>query len=105
MSQAFEAQHQEIVRLPQERGFLAVVGDRKQSIYEFRGADVSVFEVMARAIEANGGGRAYLRHSRRSTAPLLDVLNAGFTQALGPAAASSRRRTTSRSSTRPSTTI
>jgi ATP-dependent exoDNAse (exonuclease V) beta subunit len=84
VSQAFEAQHQEIVQLPQERGFLAIVGDRKQSIYEFRGADVSVFEVMARAIEANEGGRAYLRHSRRSTAPLLAALNAGFTQALGP---------------------
>ncbi|MDP1827284.1 MAG: UvrD-helicase domain-containing protein [Archangium sp.] len=84
VSQAFEVQHREIVQLPQEPGFLAIVGDRKQSIYEFRGADVSVFEVMARAIEANGGGRAYLRHSRRSTAPLLAALNAGFTQVLGP---------------------
>ncbi|MFZ5442827.1 MAG: UvrD-helicase domain-containing protein [Myxococcota bacterium] len=89
VSQAFEQQHREIVRMPQEPGFLAVVGDRKQSIYEFRGADVSVFEVMAKAIEASGGGRAYLRHSRRSTAPLLEVLNRGFTVAMGPAAVAS----------------
>ncbi|MFT3709623.1 MAG: UvrD-helicase domain-containing protein [Archangium sp.] len=78
ISTAFEQQHREIISLPQEHGFLAVVGDRKQSIYEFRGADVSVFEVMARAIERNDGLRAFLRHSRRSTPALLEVFNRGF---------------------------
>jgi ATP-dependent exoDNAse (exonuclease V) beta subunit len=84
ISTAFEHQHREIIRLPQQQGFLAVVGDRKQSIYEFRGADVSVFEVMAKAIEANDGQRAFLRHSRRSTPALLEVLNQGFAHVLGP---------------------
>ncbi len=83
VSAAFEARHREILSLPLEPGALAVVGDRKQSIYEFRGADVSVFEVMARRIEANGGGRAYLRTSRRSTAPLLAAFNASFPRVLG----------------------
>lgn len=83
VSTAFEARHREVLSLPLEPGALAVVGDRKQSIYEFRGADVSVFEVMARCIEANGGGRAYLRTSRRSTAPLLAAFNAGFPRVLG----------------------
>lgn len=83
VSTAFEGRHEEIVALHQRPGFLAVVGDRKQSIYEFRGADVSVFEVMARAIERNGGARAYLRNSRRSTPALLERFNAGFTTVMG----------------------
>ncbi|MGV3619239.1 MAG: UvrD-helicase domain-containing protein, partial [Archangium sp.] len=86
VSTAFEDRHEEIVALPQRRGFLAVVGDRKQSIYEFRGADVSVFEVMAQAIERNGGARAYLQHSRRSTAALLERFNDGFAHVMGPKA-------------------
>jgi ATP-dependent exoDNAse (exonuclease V) beta subunit len=67
-----------------EPGFLAVVGDQKQSIYEFRGADVSVFESMAQEIEKSGGGRAYLQDSRRSSPSLAAALNAVMTAVLAP---------------------
>jgi ATP-dependent exoDNAse (exonuclease V) beta subunit len=64
--------------LPLEPAFLCAVGDRKQSIYEFRGADVSVFEVLAKKIEAEGGVRDYLQHNRRSVPPLLEFFNHAF---------------------------
>ncbi|MEW6433999.1 MAG: UvrD-helicase domain-containing protein [Myxococcota bacterium] len=84
VSKVLEGRHPEIEReLPLEPAFLAVVGDRKQAIYEFRGADVSVFEVMARAIERSGGGRAFLQDSRRSSPQLVAVLNALMPRVLG----------------------
>lgn len=84
LSRVIEGRHPEIEHeLPLEPGFLAVVGDRKQAIYEFRGADVSVFEVMARAIERSGGGRAYLQDSRRSSPQLVTVLNTLMPRVLG----------------------
>ncbi|MEP7126399.1 MAG: UvrD-helicase domain-containing protein, partial [Byssovorax sp.] len=84
---------------PSARGLaphgLFLVGDRKQSIYGFRGADVAVFSsicaelcgaVAARALampEASAGARAdsiadfvALRESRRSGAAILDFINA-----------------------------
>jgi len=64
--------------LPLEPAFLCAVGDRKQSIYEFRGADVSIFEVLAKKIEAEGGVRDFLQHNRRSVSPLLDFFNRAF---------------------------
>lgn len=84
VSQVLEGRHPELEReLPLEPAFLAVVGDRKQAIYEFRGADVSVFEVMTRAIERSGGGRAFLQDSRRSSPQLVAVLNALMPRVLG----------------------
>ncbi|MDY7225262.1 UvrD-helicase domain-containing protein [Hyalangium rubrum] len=64
--------------LPLEPAFLCAVGDRKQSIYEFRGADVSVFTLLARKIESEGGARDFLRHNRRSVPALLDFFNRAF---------------------------
>ncbi len=70
--------------VPLEPGLLAAVGDRKQSIYEFRGADVSVFEVLAQQIERDGGRRAFLQHNRRSSPELLSFFNEVFAYAMAP---------------------
>jgi len=64
-----------VLELPLQPAFLCVVGDRKQSIYEFRGADVSVVEQAARAIDASGGTRSFLKTSRRSSPALVSFFN------------------------------
>ena len=69
--------------LPLEPGFLCAVGDRKQSIYDFRGADVEVFEELARAVEAGGGERRFLRVSRRAQPELVVALNGILGPVLG----------------------
>jgi ATP-dependent helicase/nuclease subunit A len=54
---------------------LFIVGDRKQSIYGFRGADVDVFREMSAEIEAAGGTQVPLHLNFRSQKPLIDSLN------------------------------
>jgi ATP-dependent helicase/nuclease subunit A len=65
-----------LTRLTLARGTnLFIVGDRKQSIYGFRGADVDVFAEMTAAIEEAGGIQQPLRLNFRSQKPLIDALN------------------------------
>ncbi len=54
---------------------IIVVGDPKQSIYSFQGADVNVYENAIQAIAANGGGEYYLATNYRSTDSMVERCN------------------------------
>lgn len=58
-----------------QAGRLFVVGDAKQSIYRFRGADVTVFRAMSRAIAARAGLTLELDHTFRAHPALVSAVN------------------------------
>ncbi len=66
---------------------LFVVGDRKQSIYSFQGADPEGFERMHDRFAARAGpealARLELRHSFRSAPAILSAVDATFATAMG----------------------
>ena len=57
------------------RANLFIVGDRKQSVYGFRGADVDVFGKMTEALLAAGGELVPLPLNFRSQPPLINFFN------------------------------
>lgn len=63
-------------------GTLFVVGDPKQSIYQFRGADVSVFGDVVSSIVAHGGSKLSLSRSFRTHKTLMAAFNHIFTHIL-----------------------
>ena len=69
---------------PGDSGRRFVVGDRKQSIYQFRGADVGVFTRGAIELVARGGREELLQQCRRSLPSLLRFNNALFARAMQP---------------------
>ena len=62
---------------------LFVVGDPKQSIYRFRGADVNVFARVRRDIAAKKGKNIVLDDNFRTVDKILDFCNATFPDLLG----------------------
>ncbi len=64
-------------------GRLFLVGDAKQSIYGFRGADVTVFRQARGVIQRNGGHVLNLNETYRGHAPLVAALNALLRPVLG----------------------
>lgn len=59
-------------------GRLFVVGDPKQSIYRFRGADMQAFYAFHTAMVSQGAIQAYLTTNFRSVRPLLEGVNTIF---------------------------
>jgi len=67
-----------------ESANLFIVGDRKQSIYGFRGADVDVFREMTETLLASGGEEKPLLLNFRSQPPLIDFINHLFQRLFVP---------------------
>ncbi|MFN2500076.1 MAG: UvrD-helicase domain-containing protein [Pyrinomonadaceae bacterium] len=69
---------------PRDSANLFIVGDRKQSIYGFRGADVDVFREMTGTLVAAGGEEKSLRLNFRSQPPLINFFNHLFARLFQP---------------------
>ena len=64
------------------RSVVYLVGDPKQSIYRFRGADVHTYLHARDEIATSGGARVALDRNYRATPALVDATNAIFDQAV-----------------------
>lgn len=62
---------------------LFIVGDPKQSIYRFRGADVTVFKRMCDEIKANGGEEIIMDTNFRSRGKVVEFVNHFFAGVFG----------------------
>jgi len=73
----------QIANSESQPGALFVVGDAKQSIYRFRGADVTVFHRVRDDITSAGGQHIPLDLTFRAHAPLVGLVNDLLTPILG----------------------
>ncbi len=65
-------------------GRLFFVGDPKQSIYRFRGADIAVYEGAKDVVVGGGGDLRHLTHNFRSVPGVIDWVNDVFADLLQP---------------------
>lgn len=73
----------EMIQALTEKARVTIVGDMKQSIYGFRGADAEVFRRYTQRIESNGGQVVTLSQSFRTHTMLIDQLNSICASMLG----------------------
>src|SRR5205823_719812 len=59
-------------------GKLFIVGDPKQSIYRFRGADIAAYAGITKLVLEQGGQRLSLEESYRSHEQIIHLVNAAF---------------------------
>ena len=64
-------------------GKLFIVGDAKQSIYRFRGADISAYRKAVRCVERSGGEVLTLKTNFRSVPEVITPLNVLFSSYFG----------------------
>jgi ATP-dependent helicase/nuclease subunit A len=67
-----------------EPGRLFLVGDPKQSIYRFRGADMAIYSEMRVVVEEHRGKLPVLSLNRRSPPVVLEWVNGVFKELIGP---------------------
>lgn len=65
-----------------EPGKLYVVGDPKQSIYRFRGADITAYELFTDLILRQGGEKCFLQENFRSTPEIVETANSVCSRAM-----------------------
>lgn len=58
-----------------EQGKLSVVGDPKQSIYRFRGADITAYELFTDLILKQNGDKCFLQTNYRSASGIVSLAN------------------------------
>ena len=63
---------------------LVLVGDPKQSIYRFRGADLAVYRAVGRELQSRGAQQLILEENFRSTAPMIAAVNQLFSPKVAP---------------------
>ncbi len=73
----------EIIGRLTENAIVSIVGDEKQSIFGFRGADVEVFSKVRDEIIRGGGSDVSLDRTFRAHDELVRAMNAGFRPVLG----------------------